>query len=924
MSEVKDLLRDIDQHCFREYQKEIPDKSIGRGEISILGNKKPLKLWIVNNEYQMGSSYVRDINNNIIDTAPAGTPQNLSDDGRVISKNKEYARILLENYEGTHKNRAEDGRVFDFLVKSSASYINDKGVATRLRYGLSGDEDWSVYPNVHLALEAIKKNAESILEKQKEEELNKKKAEEYRLNKQEEEAKKAEEEARRLEQERKELEAERQALIEKYSKATEFIRKQVSLRNNPVLDRNQNVAKFSNVFNGIAEVINGGPGTGKTTTMIQRLKLLIDKGDLKDFRANHEECKLTDQEIDLVAGSDNWIFFSPTQLLKKYLQENMEYEGLTYTTQRTLVWSEFLHNAVRDRYGLAGPDCPFDFIKHKYESVPVFVGEHFKIINGFASYFVSRIKEKYLKISKIDTSRFEWNLLGSIIKRECEKIDKVQNLGDLLKFLINIESVDENVVVNGKRLTRSSEIYEQYNRDISSLADVIVVLLKRDNDMYASVTRLLNDQSMNKDQEEDDEVEETVEEENDYGDNLIRITRRVRSLLRVLALKSEDGNARVQGKNLELYNLIKPVINENGIRNLGQSAFFIKYIYSATRNSLSSFFNSIPSVYKQFRKDMPQDLRVYYSSEILQYIIEEKKNRPLCPEEQSLLVGFINKMCREYYRIRPTGFEKSTHKYVDAYRSLCRPVIGVDEATDYSIIDFYGIRSFGHYVVESFTLCGDTMQMMREDGIKDWMVLNDPLIFENLEIKDLLVSYRQSKELMDLAGKIYEQETGKASPYECYLKNMDTPKPLWLESDDMEEKAEWMSYRIIEVYKNYGEFPTIAVFTKDKETGEKLKEALDDCDLLANNGMKVRVCSEDALADPTIVRIFPINEVKGMEFEVAFFYDIDDLETTSLVNRYLYVGISRAAMYLAVTSTGRSQQISDMLSKYFYRNTNWQ
>ena len=176
---------------------------------------------------------------------------------------------------------------------------------------------------------------------------------------------------------------------------------------------------------------------------------------------------------------------------------------------------------------------------------------------------------------------------------------------------------------------------------------------------------------------------------------------------------------------------------------------------------------------------------------------------------------------------------------------------------------------------------------------------------------------------MDLAGKIYEEETGKASPYECYLKNMDTPKPLWLESSDIDDKAEWIAERIIEVYRNYGEFPTIAIFTKDKETGERLKEALDDCDNLASNGMKIRVCSEEALADPTIIRIFPISEVKGMEFEVAFFYDIDDLDSTSIVNRYLYVGISRAAMYLAVTSTGRSRKISDLLEKYFVQGQNW-
>lgn len=924
MSEIQSILQDIDQHCKREYQGRYTDLSIGRGVIRISGVAQAQKLWIVNKEYERRSVAEVDINNTVKGTALLGRPQNLEDDGRVISKNKGYARALLENYEGTHVNKTPDGRVFNFMIKSSSTYINERGLATNLRFGMAGDENWSRYPNVRQALEALSKNEESILERQIAEEQARKKAEELRRQKQEEEARKAEEEARKLEKERLALEAERQALIDKYNNATAFIRRQVALRNNPVLDKNQNAAKFSNVFNGFAEVINGGPGTGKTTTMIQRLKLLIDYGDLLDYRANHSDCRLTDREIELITGTDNWIYFSPNQLLKKYLQDNMNYEGLTQTGTRTVVWKDYLMNAVRDRYNLAGPDSSFDFAKRRYENVPIFIDGHLDIIAAFIDYFIAKTKEKYLKIASLDTSRFEWNLIGGVIKRECAKAQKVTSLSELLRFLISMERADENVFVEGRRVPRGSTINDSFNEDIIKLADTCVVKIKRDNEMFAAATKFVNDLNQNKDNsEEDDEEDDVLEEENDYGDIVIAITKRVRTLLRQLALATEDTTAKIQGRNLALYDIVKPVVDEESVKKLGQSAYFIKYVYPALRGSLNSIFSSIPRLYKAFRRNLPDEIKDHWDTEILQYILDSTKNRALCHQEQALLVGFINRVCREFYKVRPQDFEKSTHRYVEAYKLLCRPVIGVDEATDYSIIDFYAIRSFGHYMVESFTLCGDTMQMMREDGIRDWNVLRHPLLFENLDVKNLKVSYRQSKELMDLAGKIYEEETGKASPYECYLKNMDTPKPLWLESSDIDDKAEWIAERIIEVYRNYGEFPTIAIFTKDKETGERLKEALDDCDNLASNGMKIRVCSEEALADPTIIRIFPISEVKGMEFEVAFFYDIDDLDSTSIVNRYLYVGISRAAMYLAVTSTGRSRKISDLLEKYFVQGQNW-
>lgn len=51
------------------------------------------------------------------------------------------------------------------------------------------------------------------------------------------------------------------------------------------------------------------------------------------------------------------------------------------------------------------------------------------------------------------------------------------------------------------------------------------------------------------------------------------------------------------------------------------------------------------------------------------------------------------------------------------------------------------------------------------------------------------------------------------------------------------------------------------------------------------------------------VRVFDIQHIKGMEFEAVFFVSIDQLATLhpALFDKYLYVGITRAATYLDVT-----------------------
>ena len=927
MSEINEILRDIEQHCTRERMERVTDPSIGRGVIRISGFPNAKKIWIVNREYERRSRPEYDINNTIKGSMITGRQQYLEDDGAPVSKNKMYGRILLENYEGNHECRTADGRVFKFMIKNSESYINEGKNVRELRFGIAGDKEWSRYPTLQAAIDALSKNEESIIAKQKAEEFARKKAEELRRQRQEEEAKKAEEEARRIEDERKALEAERQALIDEYSNQAAFIREQVSLRNNPVLDKAQNDAKFSNVFNGVAEVVNGGPGTGKTTTMIQRLKLLIDKGDLEDYRLNYQGCKLSNRDIEIASGPDNWIYFSPNTLLKKYLEANMNYEGLTDTYRRTIVWKDFLRNAVRDNYHLAGAgdDSPFDFPKHRYEDVPFFTGSHFNVISSFIEYFITLSKEKYNKIAKIDFNKFEWKILGSIIARECAKADNVKTLTELLQFLIHMESADEKIFIDGHKLTTGSELNRVFNADIQELADDTRAKLKNNNpSAYDNLEKYINDSLRQKSSEsEEDEDEELTEDNQSFGNTTLIINQKLISLLKKLALRTVDSSVKIQGEALKIYEFFKDSINESRLQELGQNAYFVKYMYPAVRSSINSIFSSVPRIYKSFRKNLPDNVKGNCDEQILQYILETTKNRALCPQEQSLLVGFINRICRDYYKVRKQDFEQSNHKYIQAYKELCRPVIGIDEATDYCIIDYFGIRSFGHYELESFTLCGDSMQMMREDGISNWDILHHPLIFGNLDIKNLNVSYRQSKELMELAGKIYQAELGRPSPYKCHLNNENTPKPLWIENDDIDDKAEWITQRVLEINAKYNGMPTIAVFTKDKETCERLREALDDCDELTRSGIQARVCSENALAEPKILRIFPIDEVKGMEFEAVFFYDIDDIDSTSLVNKYLYVGISRAAFYLAVTSNGKSQRIKKLLSGYFSQGGDW-
>ena len=195
-----------------------------------------------------------------------------------------------------------------------------------------------------------------------------------------------------------------------------------------------------------------------------------------------------------------------------------------------------------------------------------------------------------------------------------------------------------------------------------------------------------------------------------------------------------------------------------------------------------------------------------------------------------------------------------------------------------------------------------------------------------LTIYELRESYRQVPTLLDMSKQLYKDDRGVDAPYSTSKERSGSePMPLCYISDDMEEKAKWMCKRIIEIYKYYNEsMPSVAILVGDDVDIPELKETMEDLDLL--NGIEIYDCSENRTTNSIkCVRIFRLTEVKGMEFEVVFFYDIDEAlagQSHEMMRRYLYVGVSRATSHLAATFT--EEDGNEDIIKYFNtKKKNW-
>ena len=174
---------------------------------------------------------------------------------------------------------------------------------------------------------------------------------------------------------------------------------------------------------------------------------------------------------------------------------------------------------------------------------------------------------------------------------------------------------------------------------------------------------------------------------------------------------------------------------------------------------------------------------------------------------------------------------------------------------------------------------------------------------------------------------MYKDEVGHYPSYNSD-KEMDgdnEPAPIACVSDDDDEKAVWIAKRIIEIYKAYdSKMPSVAIFVGDDVDVSKFINIIYDTDLL--NGIDVVDCTGGrALNRSDIVRVFRILEVKGMEFEVAFFYNLDAAlqgRAKGFMKKYLYVGLSRATTHLAATFCN-SDDASNVLRYFKTKDNNW-
>ena len=687
-----------------------------------------------------------------------------------------------------------------------------------------------------------------------------------------------------------------------------YVSETAELKYQPILDPWQEEYKRAHYFDGVVVVLDGGPGTGKTTTLIQRIKFLIDQAALEDYSKG-----LTHIEYQEVSKAQiNWVFYTPNELLKLYLKESMVREGLLANDQTVRVWQSE-RSVIMKLFGLINPAAKngVSQLLHQNNDTPCYRYEQSRVNEllresqkVISEYVQDKIRQNFQSLLNLEQPDDLKLLVEDIISRvEDDFQSTFVSVVRMLNRLQNddlLEKFRQIVQSNKIRLARFSKMNQsQFTRHdfVEQLrADFLKGARQTDAPDFFSFLKDLQ------------ELETSNPVKNFYT-----------KVLNAVVSGSEAG------KSYHKY-----LLDSEEKQQLVKQILQVRKVLSGLNPYLSRAFHTvlstdIPLAFLEWKKLGLQENAGYYMPRYASSI-ETFKLKHLHKEEQSLLIYTLNTLVdlmKKGGHVSQSQIENSAVLFNSLDKR--RTVVAIDEVTDLHPLDIAAIKSFSNPIIASVTLCGDLAQRLTAAGIRKWEDISG--VLGSNEVKELQLSYRQGPKVLSIAENIYKKATDREHEFlSIFNSSEDEPDPLALVSNDNNETISWLVDRILDIYRAHGnKIPSIAVFVSSESEVRVTAESLGSQSRMVELDLKCVACNEgQALGDSNSVRIFSIDYIKGLEFEAVFFLNIDEVLKSRgrrIGLRLLYVGLSRAAFYLGITSQVDIDTLN--LGGGFSEKSNW-
>jgi DNA polymerase III delta prime subunit len=649
----------------------------------------------------------------------------------------------------------------------------------------------------------------------------------------------------------------------------------ISLRDQPTLDKFQGAVFRLPIDKRL--LLIGPPGTGKTTTLIKRIAHKQTVNELED-----DERELLD---DLGVGVGSWRMYSPTELLSLYLRDAFNKERVPATQHHIRTWDDDRRDLARNVFPILRGNKSGRWVVK--DDLRVFRGSSRDLCDlhdSFAQYLdaavVLRCQTAIASASKLDST---------IAKTSVQLMHAYDSSGLDVGKLHRIRANDGSRL-DGLTSGHQAEI-EATHRTILTRIDR--TLLER---LIAGVVDLLAAVQPNNvsddGEDEDDDAVGLANTDAARRSNALKVVRDAIGRRGELLVVGRPMTARMT-RVLELLGDHAP--SDDECRVLGEHRIVARSL-RVISGAASCFVSDIPREYAVYRRR--QDSAKWYVRDGA-FIASTEFRDHVAPDEVDVMLLLALRNTRRLRQLVPGQ---------PWYRALDERVVTqlyVDEVTDFSAVQLACMLELTHPKLRSFFACGDFHQRVEAHGIvgvDEMRWVSRQSGSDDFEIKEISTLYRQSRALRGLADDLATLQEGRSLRPSSAEAAAGDPKPLLKVGIHGDAVAEWLSDRILEIERLVGSLPSIAVFVDGEAAIAPLVTTA--AARLETASITIVGCHGGrVVGDAQEVRVFDIKHIKGLEFEAVFFVGVDRLAARlpQLFDRYIYVGVTRAATYLGIT-----------------------
>lgn len=668
------------------------------------------------------------------------------------------------------------------------------------------------------------------------------------------------------------------AAEEMAARAARPIRRRVAnrfeLSDIPVVDRSQGDIWRLDIRKFI--VIAGAPGTGKTTTAIKRI---AQKTDAAALIEGNEVTQFPAEALrNWLKGRAGWALFTPSELLRGYLREALAQEGLAATEDQVPVWATTKVRIARDALRFIGQDR---FLSLSQDLVAARDSASLaRWTKSFVAHFNARIQSELAQA---------FSEQSELLRETLERIN--QKRTQLLREIEPVRHELEKLQEEDKKATTDQERDKIRHRthDAETKIDPLTASLKP----LEAVAGIQRDLVAIVNSATSGTLGQTLSSFLSLRDRLHDFLHRVPE-----SSWPETESAALHTVVAATRGLITKFVDGSG-------------------DSVDPTLRRIPIVYQEYRLRSSETSGFYRAAAA--GAVNDKRVDPL--ELDSLIYTALTTL-RESFAGREI-FQRTGNSMTQRLINEFRYVIAVDEATDFSAVELACMKLLAHPLFDCATFAGDLMQRMTSQGIGDWKEISE--LAPSPEMHELKLSYRQSRKLLRIAARLFEKSIGQPAPFSAgYGEKPDDPDALWYQNQSSQDQSRWITERIGEVYRICDQtLPSVAVLVAEEADVRSVADLLRE-PLLEAYGIETEACLEGRiLGTQAKVRVFSVQFIKGLEFEAVFFLGADRMAALSpdLIHRYLYVGLTRARSFLALTTHAEFPQALSHVREFFKQGT---